>query len=61
MKSDWYVMHNPMGGYIAARVRDTSEVVHSGNLEFSGEYSGDKSKVEKLVEELNKNEKNTET
>lgn len=33
MKGKWYVMKNPMAGYIVARVKDTSETVHSGNLE----------------------------
>lgn len=56
MKSEWYVMYNPMGGYIVARVKDTSEVVHSGNLEFYGEYGDNKSEKKKIADELNRRE-----
>lgn len=57
MKSEWYVLFNPMAGYIAARTRDVSKPVHSGNLEYSGEYSEDKKMVQELVDKLNENEK----
>ena len=53
MKSEWYVMNNPMAGYIVARVKDTSKVVHSGNLELYGEYGDNKSEKQKIADELN--------
>lgn len=56
MKSEWYVLNNPAAGdtpYIAARVRDTSQVTHSGNLEYHGGYMADKATVQKICDELN--------
>ena len=37
MTGKWKVVHNPMAGYIVARVRDIEKTVHSGNLEYYGE------------------------
>ena len=54
MAGEWFAMFNPMGGYICARVKDTSKVVHSGNLEYYGEYSDDTNEIEKTVIKLNK-------
>lgn len=54
MKGKWFVMSNPMAGYIVARVRDTSKVVHSGNLEYHGEYNEDKAECQRIADELNK-------
>ena len=56
MAGEWFVMNNPMAGYIVARVRDTSKVVHSGNLEYHGEYTDDKEECQRIVDELNKKE-----
>ena len=56
MKSAWYVMYNPMGGYIAARTRDVTQIVHSGNLEYSGNYSENKQEIAELVKKLNEAE-----
>lgn len=56
MMSEWKVSYNPMGGYIAYRIRNTNEVDHSGNREYFGDYSNDKEVVEKNVEQLNKGE-----
>ena len=56
MKSKWYVTRNPMAGYIVARVKDTSKTVHSGNLEYYGEYGDNKSEKQKIADELNKGE-----
>ena len=53
MKGQWYVMYNPNGGYIVVRVRDVNKVVHSGNLEYFGNYSDDKSVCQRVADELN--------
>ena len=53
MKGKWYVMKNPMAGYIVARVQDTSKIVHSGNLEYFGEYSADKAGRQAVADRLN--------
>lgn len=57
MKSEWFVQSNPIGGemyYAAARIRDTSKIVHSGNLEHEGKWTQNREKAEKLVVELNR-------
>lgn len=56
MKSEWKVSYNPMGGYIAYRIRNTSMVDHSGNREYYGNYSDDKKAVEEIVKKLNTGE-----
>lgn len=59
MKSPWKVQSNLIGDekmYIAYRVKDISQVVHSGNIEHFGEYQKDRAVVEALVEKLNKEE-----
>lgn len=60
MKSEWYVQNNYISGvghkYIASRVRDTSQVVHSGNIEHYGEYQTDREPVQELVNKLNAGE-----
>lgn len=64
MKSKWFVQCNPIGGeyhYIASRVLNTSETVHSGNLEHCGNYSKDKSEVQKIVDRLNEEERKRES
>lgn len=53
MMSEWKVQYNPPFGYIAARIRNVNEVVHTGNLEFFGEYTKDKEECQKRVDELN--------
>lgn len=57
MTGKWKVVHNPMAGYIVARVRDIEKTVHSGNLEYYGEYSDDKAERQAVADELNKEEK----
>lgn len=54
LKGKWFTSYNPMAGYIATRVLDTSEPVHSGNVEYSCGYSKNKADIDALVEELNK-------
>lgn len=54
MKGKWIVLHNPMAGYIVARMRDTRQVMHSGNLEYHGEYSDNKAECQRIADELNK-------
>lgn len=52
--SKWFVSYNPMCGYIAARKRIENEPIHSGNVEFNGEYCKDKKEVMALVDRLNR-------
>ena len=47
MKGKWKVLNNPMAGYIVARAKDISKPMHSGNLEFYGDYSKDKAALKK--------------
>lgn len=42
--------------YIAERQSDMSKPLHLGNIEYSGEYTEDKSKVNELCEKLNQKE-----
>lgn len=56
MKGEWKVIRNPMAGYIVARVKNTEKTVHSGNLEYYGEYSDDKSERQTVADELNAKE-----
>lgn len=59
MKSKWKVSSQCICGvrmYIALRIRDTSKIQHSGNVETYGEYSTDRESVQKLVDELNRKE-----
>lgn len=53
MKGKWKVISNPMIGYIVARVKNTDEAVHSGNLEYYGDYSDDKAERQAVADELN--------
>ena len=56
MKGKWKVIRNPMAGYIVARVRDVEKAVHSGNLEYYGEYSDNRDERQAIADELNKEE-----
>ena len=56
MKGEWKVIRNPMVGYIVARVKNTEEAVHSGNLEYYGEYSDNKAERQAVADELNAKE-----
>lgn len=63
MKSEWRVQSNPVGGemlYIAMRIRDTSKVVHSGNIEHYGEYTTNREEAEEMVRKLNNGEIDSE-
>lgn len=42
--------------YIAGRLRDPTQPLHGGNVEFSGEYTTDRAAVEKRVSDLNAQE-----
>ena len=59
-KSEWKVQCNYIAGvgrqYIAMRLLDTNEPMHSGNVEHYGEYSTDRAEVQRLVERLNAGE-----
>ena len=39
--------------YIAGRLRDPTQPLHGGNVEYSGEYTTDRDAVEARVAELN--------
>lgn len=56
-KSEWKVQSNYIAGlgkrYIAYRVLNVNEPVHSGNIEHYGEYSEDLAEVQKTVDRLN--------
>ena len=54
MKGKWKVIYNPMGGYIIARLKDTSQTEHSGNMEYYGEYSDSKAELSAIADKLNK-------
>ena len=45
-----------MAWYIVARVRDIEKTVHSGNLEYYGDYSDSRAEKQALAEELNTKE-----
>ena len=49
----WKVMNNPGVGYIVARVKDVNKTVHSGNLEYYGNYSDDKAERQTIADKLN--------
>ena len=59
MNKEWFVMKNPMAGYIVARVKNPNEVVHSGNLEYYGNYMDDKAECQRIADELNGKETKT--
>ena len=57
-KGSWVVQSNYISGigkmYIAARVLNADEPVHSGNIEYHGGYSANQEEIQELVDELNK-------
>lgn len=58
MKSEWRVQANIINGelwYIPFRIRNKSEVVHSGNVEYPEGvlYSRDEAQARALADELN--------
>ena len=58
-KGKWCAMANVIGGkmkYIAGRILDEDEPLHSGNIEHFGEYTEDEYAVKEIAEALNKAE-----
>lgn len=56
MLGKWRVTSNPIDGktfYRVFRLRDTSEVDHSGNREYAGEYTTDREEAVSLAAALN--------
>lgn len=54
--SKWKVTANPVGGkmwYAVYRIRDISEVDHSGNRQYYGGYIEDESEAKELASYLN--------
>ena len=52
----WKVFSNPICGekfYRVGRVIDTDKPVHSGNIEYAGDYNRDKEACEKIASVLN--------
>jgi hypothetical protein len=61
MKGKWKVTSNPIGDktfYRAYRIIDTSQVDHSGNREYSGDYTENKEEASAIAERLNEEEIN---
>jgi len=61
MKSKWKITSNPIGGqkfYRAYRIRNTSEVDHSGNREYAGEHTQNREEAQLLADQLNAEEEN---
>ena len=59
MKSEWKVSSNVIGDqkwYQVYRIKDTSQVHHSGNREEFGGLHSDKYAAQKLADELNMQE-----
>lgn len=58
-KGKWCAMANVIGGkmkYIAGRILNEDEPIHSGNIEHFGEYTEDEEAVKQIAEALNKAE-----
>ena len=61
MKSEWRVSANPVGGeylYIVYRLRNINDIDHSGNREYYGSYTEDKSEAQSIADRLNAEENN---
>lgn len=60
MKGPWEIISNPVGGsmlYGVARLRNTEEVKHSGNLEFHPcGHLEDRKEAEAIAEQMNREE-----
>lgn len=59
MKGKWGVIKNIATGdtpYIVGRLLDIKKPMHSGNIEYHGEYSADRAAVEAEAERLNNEE-----
>lgn len=59
MKSKWKVSSNPVGGktlYQAYRIRDINAVNHSGNREYSGDWTENKAVAQAVADRLNTEE-----
>ena len=57
-RSEWKVQSNPINGeilFIPYRIRDTSEPVHGGNVEYPEgvDYTRDEAQARALADELN--------
>lgn len=55
-KSKWMVSNQMIGGerkYIAYRMLDTTQPDHSGNREYRGNYTRDRSAAQALADYLN--------
>lgn len=52
----WRVTTNFIGGselYAVCRVKDPTQVVHSGNIEFATSYMASKEKAQEIADQLN--------
>ena len=59
MKSSWKVTSNSICGermYAVFRLRDASEVDHSGNREYAGGYVADREEAQSIADKLNEEE-----
>lgn len=60
MKGKWKVTSNSINGekmYAVYRLRDTSEVDHSGNREYATGYLDNRDEAAAIADKLNKEEK----
>lgn len=63
MKSEWRVMNNPVMDptpYVAYRLYDVQEVMHSGNIETDYLWFANKEEALARAKELNEEEKGDE-
>ena len=60
ISSEWKVTSNRIDGvkvWAVYRLRDVSELDHSGNREYATKYMADKEKAEEIARKLNAGEK----
>ena len=63
MPGKWEVMSNWVGSekmYIVGRRKDESKPLHSGNVEYRGSYTTDRTGCVELARELNKEGKDAD-
>lgn len=59
MKGKWKVTSNYIGGekmFAVYRLRDISEIDHSGNREYATDYTNDRENAEAIADMMNREE-----
>lgn len=57
MQSEWKVMSNYINDekmYAVYRIKNTKEVMHSGNIEIATDYMLDKNEAEEIAKKFNR-------